>query len=107
MICRRLTHTRNERKRGPTMGNPRMFKGGPSLNPGGRPRVAALLDGLGLGPNCKEAFEFIRDVMRGDVKDPQCEDRNLEIPITVRVEAAKWLAEKRTGKAPSLVDVEH
>lgn len=87
-------------------GNPNMVKGGPAINPGGRPRIADMLDTLGMGKNMKEAFEFARDVMRGTAKDPKNPSMTLDVPIALRLDAAKWLAEKRTGKAPATVDVD-
>lgn len=65
-----------------------------------------MMDEIGIGSNARVAFEFIRDVMQGKVLDP-AGNGYLYVPIKDRIDAAIWLAEKRTGKAVAQVAVDH
>lgn len=68
-------------------------------------RTSQLMDGLGIGKDALECFEFLRDVMRGVVRDPLDPSRYLIGTMRERIDAAMWLAEKRTGRAPQQIDV--
>lgn len=70
-------------------------------------RVHEMMDELGLGDQVKECFEFVRDAMRGQIRNPADPTQFVYVPIKDRIDCAIWLAEKKTGKAVASIDVSH